>query len=194
MKIRTCFVANSSSASFIVMKNNLSQQQIQMIHDHESCGREYADTDPWIVRDTGDVLLLSTSMDNFDMESYLLEEVGLSEEQFEDGPEGLFYMDSLMGSISEKMDTPIEDWLEDLRKKLKSLDEIVLSDDKAKKLEEEKKKAVEAQDFNRADELREELEDMEIEVQDEIIEEIIDNLVYYDMALRQAIGVIKNDS
>jgi len=40
MKIRKGFVSNSSSSSFIIMKNNLSQVQIDMINEYQDIAKK----------------------------------------------------------------------------------------------------------------------------------------------------------
>lgn len=76
MKIRHGFVSNSSSSSFIVHKKSLSEFQINAIHNHievyNSLNPDYpADKDEeWFIDDKGGAILGSTSMDNFDMESF----------------------------------------------------------------------------------------------------------------------------
>lgn len=83
MKIRTGFVSNSSSASFIIHKEKdnygvhcmLTPEQIQLIHDHEDVCEKYDlhcdSEDAWSVYEEDDCIKASTSMDNFDMEEFL---------------------------------------------------------------------------------------------------------------------------
>jgi len=72
MKIRLCFVSNSSSSSFVLKKENLSPKQIKLIKDHKNSGEEYADSDPWVlVKNNKDVLSYCTCMNNFDFIEYL---------------------------------------------------------------------------------------------------------------------------
>jgi hypothetical protein len=63
MKIRTGFVSNSSSSSFIVRKAFLSEEEIARIKNHAGM----ADGWPWEILDMNSVLVGYTSMDNFDM-------------------------------------------------------------------------------------------------------------------------------
>ena len=67
MKERQGFVSNSSSASFIVNKHYISGYQMDKIREHAN----EAGDDAWDIEDKGDVIGLSTYMDNFDIEEYL---------------------------------------------------------------------------------------------------------------------------
>jgi len=76
MKIRTGFVSNSSSCSFIIDKTKLSELQQIAIRDHIMIGSklniEYAcEEDAWEVREDDCYMRLSTFMDNFDMDEFL---------------------------------------------------------------------------------------------------------------------------
>ena len=71
MKIRNGFVSNSSSSSFIVNKYYISMAQMDLIRAHKD--KVDKDYDVWDIEDLGDVIRLSTGMDNFDMEEYLVE-------------------------------------------------------------------------------------------------------------------------
>ena len=68
MKVRTGFVSNSSSSSFIIYKSDLTMEEFEQIKDHE----EVAGTDSWWVDDTErDFVRFSTHMDNFSLYSYI---------------------------------------------------------------------------------------------------------------------------
>jgi len=76
MKTRNGFVSNSSSSSFIVNKEHLTNLQRALIKNHIKIGemfgmRNTTPNDAWTVVETGDELLLRTDMDNFDMRLFL---------------------------------------------------------------------------------------------------------------------------
>lgn len=90
MKVRNGFVSNSSSSSFVLLKDSISNNQLDMIlnieewieiliKEDEENGSidnirekfEYYDSDPWSISDHGDYIFGETSMDNFNMEEYL---------------------------------------------------------------------------------------------------------------------------
>jgi hypothetical protein len=75
MKTRTGFVSNSSSASFVVLKYNLSPRQI----DHIIAANAKAGRDAWDIEIDETEVTLRTNMDNFDMH-HLLRQVGVAEE------------------------------------------------------------------------------------------------------------------
>ena len=86
MIISADFVTNSSSASFVILKRNLSDTQIQMIHDHIEVGMIIASeneyriyNDPWNIHETPTEINGNTGMDNFDM-SWFLNAIGIDEE------------------------------------------------------------------------------------------------------------------
>ena len=81
MKIRDGFVSNSSSASFVVRKEYLSDYHIHCILNHIKVAKEierqtgknivgYYDP-PWNISDDGDSIHGDTYMTNFDMFSFL---------------------------------------------------------------------------------------------------------------------------
>lgn len=69
MKIRTGFVSNSSSASFIIKLDALTSNQLRIVLEHE----EKAKGDAWEVYITQNSVCAETMMDNFDLIEYLIE-------------------------------------------------------------------------------------------------------------------------
>jgi len=90
MKIKTDFVTNSSCASFIIEKRNLSNIQILLIQNHHEFCKQYhpksleytPDHSGWGISETGDLIMGDTGMDNFDMLWFLLE-IGINEDHIE---------------------------------------------------------------------------------------------------------------
>ena len=78
MKIRNGFVSNSSSSSFIIKKTKLSETQIKQIKNHIKAYKEFDmdhgytidKCDEWSISETTDLLIGSTSMDNFNMNKF----------------------------------------------------------------------------------------------------------------------------
>ena len=73
MKIRNGFVSNSSSSSFILHKDKLTEDQILLIKNHHLCNViPYAGSDSWSVSEHEDgTIHLYTIQDNFNMYQYL---------------------------------------------------------------------------------------------------------------------------
>ena len=74
MKYRYGFVSNSSSSSFVIEKENLSQIQLISIRRHMYIGglmglELYAS--PWNIHEDKKTISGSTNMDNFNMAHYL---------------------------------------------------------------------------------------------------------------------------
>jgi hypothetical protein len=94
MKTRMCFVANSSSSSFIISLDKLSASQLEKIHNHIEVAQAYDETveytyhdddddvfdtkfyaesnDRWGIELKDNNVVMTTWMDNFDMERFLV--------------------------------------------------------------------------------------------------------------------------
>jgi len=92
MKIRNGYVSNSSSSSFVILKDSLNNEQIDKILNYidwidffiknksnlefnispfNEADFMYYETDPWQIKEYKDLIFGETSMDNFDMYYYL---------------------------------------------------------------------------------------------------------------------------
>lgn len=78
MKTRTGFVSNSSSSSFVLARNVVSEKQLGHIQDHLAYAKlkgwqqgYTSDYDAWDITVTDTEIRGYTSMDNFDMREFL---------------------------------------------------------------------------------------------------------------------------
>jgi hypothetical protein len=76
MKLRAGFVSNSSSASFIVKKDGLTQSQKYIVDNYKETALKstdaYADEiEDWLMTETMNYYEFSTSMDNFSLNGFL---------------------------------------------------------------------------------------------------------------------------
>lgn len=96
MKIRSGFVSNSSSSSFVLDKDMMTEEQIELVKNYREYGpkifkiisenkelmtiftQDRSDIEDyelcsggWDIRETSSTLELETNMDNFNMELYL---------------------------------------------------------------------------------------------------------------------------
>jgi hypothetical protein len=81
MKLRTGFVSNSSSSSFVIKLKDLTEEQIAKIKKHAEIADDKENV--WNIVETKTFIKGSTYMDNFDMCEYLHETVGIDDSLIE---------------------------------------------------------------------------------------------------------------
>ena len=91
MKIRNGFVSNSSSSSFIIQKKDITVEQMDKIKDHIKYARnnfsQISNAEyewEWGIEYKKNEIILSTWMDDFDMELFL-DLIGINKEKIKIG-------------------------------------------------------------------------------------------------------------
>ena len=109
MKVRIGFVSNSSSASFVVSKSDITAEQLDKIRNHSAVAkRDFADAidypgDSWNIREDEDSVRGFTIMDNFDM-GHFLRLIGVDMEKVDIGDEWWFDEDDEDIEVDEECD------------------------------------------------------------------------------------------
>lgn len=83
MKVRLGFVSNSSSSSFVIAKVFLTADQAYKIRNHSKFGKEMGmdyTEDTWYIDEDEGTINGCTTMDNFDMATFL-ENIGVNMEK-----------------------------------------------------------------------------------------------------------------
>ena len=87
MKIRNGFVSNSSSSSFVIPKDKLTEEQIQLIFNHSSEASKHSEYydfgniyDSWSISESEFYISGHCFMDNFDMYEYLINYLKIKKE------------------------------------------------------------------------------------------------------------------
>ena len=80
MKIRSFFVSNSSSSSFTIKLCDITAEQYLKIIDLEDHNEDFIEY-PWTLEVLEDSICGDTDMDNFDMETFLIEILKIPEDK-----------------------------------------------------------------------------------------------------------------
>jgi len=81
MKAKIDFVTNSSSACYVILKENLTELQLFMIRNHIEAAKMFDDNiyeEAWRIDENDQQIEMSTTMDNFDM-LWFLQMIGVDE-------------------------------------------------------------------------------------------------------------------
>lgn len=118
MKIRTDFVTNSSSSSFIICKKYLTDEQIKAIENHSKLGQKldlkWAE-EAWNIEENDLFITGYTWMDNFDI-SELFKIIGINSKVIS-WSEYPFDLPDEEPQLKEEIETENKDWqgyLEDI--------------------------------------------------------------------------------
>lgn len=84
MKVRSDFVTNSSSSSFVISKKHLDDDQVLAIHKHISLGKKLKMYDcdirhEWDIYENDEYICAYTDQDNFSMSNFL-DKIGVNPE------------------------------------------------------------------------------------------------------------------
>lgn len=114
MKIRSGFVANSSSSSFIINKEHLTPEQIDAIWDHIKYSQEHnlecyggdSYRNEWDIVENDGIIGGDTTMDNFDM-FHFLELIGIDMNKVETEGEYDWVIAKRLDEIKEEQENKI---------------------------------------------------------------------------------------